>query len=145
MVLRSEKPSTHLSSRSELEARPLYVPRLDTHQYLDDFPNTENYEYIFSNSAKIPTSISSSRLKYPGTQCELTPSSDGAERRVDGPHGSHAPRIIIRYHSIRRTVPGGNPEALEHHLAAKIAFAFFCSRPRYPPIYAEHITDFSEL
>ena len=74
-----------------------------------------------------------------GTQSELAPSSERAERRVDGPHVS---RIIIRHHSINLTVPGGDPEALEHHFAVITVLVFLCSR--VCP-HAEHLTDFSEL
>ena len=52
---------------------------------------------------------------------ELAASSDRAERRVDG---SHAPTTIIHHHSIDMTMPGGDPEALEQHFAAK-TFLFF--------------------
>ena len=52
---------------------------------------------------------------------DLAASSDRAERRVDG---SHAHTTIIRHHSIDMTVPGGYPEALEHHFAAKTVLVF---------------------
>ena len=74
-----------------------------------------------------------------GTQSEIAPSSDRAERRADG---SHTPTIIIRHNSINMTVPGGDPEAVEHNFATKPVWLFFCSRP-YP--HAQHLTDFSEL
>ena len=57
-----------------------------------------------------------------GTQSELAPSSERAERRVDGPHVSI---IIIQHHSIIMTVHGGDPEALEHQFAAKPFLLFF--------------------
>ena len=57
-----------------------------------------------------------------GTQSDLAPSSDRAERRVDT---SDAPRIIIRHHSIHMTVPSGDLEALECHFSDN-GFGFFC-------------------
>ena len=60
-----------------------------------------------------------------GTESEIAPSSDRAERRVDG---SHEPRIIIRHHDINMAVPGGDPEALEHNIATpkpETGLAFF--------------------
>ena len=68
-----------------------------------------------------------------GTQCELALSSERAEQRVDD---SHVPKIIIRHHSINMTVPGDDPEALEHHFAAKTVLVFFifqtCSSQEAP-------------
>ena len=79
------------------------------------------------------------------TQSELAPSSGRAERRVNG---SHALRIITSPHNINTAVPGGDPEALEHNIAIpkpEAGLAFFCSRPYNPLIYAQHLTDYSEL
>ena len=56
------------------------------------------------------------------TKCELAPSSERAERRVDGPHVSI---IIIRPRSINLTVSDGYPEALEHLFVGKTVLLFF--------------------
>ena len=72
------------------------------------------------------------------TQSELAVSSGRAERRVAG---SGVSRITIRHHRINRTMPGGDPEALEHHFTAN-GFVFLCSRPY---THTQHLTDFSEL
>ena len=80
-----------------------------------------------------------------GTQSELAPSSDRAERAVDGPHAS---RIIIQqcqHHSINMTVPGGDPESLEQHFAVKTVLLSFSPRVSDPLIYWKHLTDFSEI
>ena len=51
-----------------------------------------------------------------GMEIDLLKPLLGAERRVDG---THVPKIIMRSHSNNITLPGGDPEASEHHFAAK--------------------------
>ena len=79
-------------------------------------PDFRNFDIRFSQK------ICGSSL---GTQSELAPSSDRAERGVDGPH---APRIIIQHHSITMTAPGGDPESLEQHFAVKTVLLSFSPR-----------------
>ena len=88
-----------------------------------------NSHFAFPRSMKFYLSSSSRRSS--GTQSELAPSSDRAERHVDG---SHPPSITIRHHSINMTVRGGDPEALEHHSAAKTVFLFFVFQTIHPRV-----------